>query len=52
MYFDVAVQYIGMMIAYLPEYGVQYGEEVLDRLDYIKAVADKLEDMEDWNNAW
>lgn len=51
-YFDVAVQYIGMMIVYLPEYGVQYGEEVLDRLDYIKAVADKLEDMEDWNNAW
>lgn len=51
-YFDIAVQYIGMMIVYLPEYGVQYGEEVLDRLDYIKAVADKLEDMEDWNNAW
>lgn len=51
-YFDVAVQYIGMMIAYLPEYGVQYGEEVLDRLDYIKSVADKLEDMEDWNHAW
>lgn len=51
-YFDIAVQYIGMMINYLPEYGVQYGEEVVDRLDYIKAVADKLEDMEDWNNAW
>lgn len=51
-YFDIAVQYIGMMIVYLPEYGVQYGEEVIDRLDYIKAVADKLEDMEDWNNAW
>ena len=51
-YFDIAVQYIGMMINYLPEYGVQYGEEVLDRLDYIKAVAEKFEDMEDWNNAW
>lgn len=51
-YFDIAVQYIGMMINYLPEYGVQYGEEVVDRLDYIKAVADKFEDMEDWNNAW
>lgn len=51
-YFDIAVQYIGMMIGYLPEYGVQYGEEVLDRLDYIKAVAEKFEDMEDWNNAW
>lgn len=51
-YFDIAVQYIGMMIVYLPEYGVQYGEEVLDRLDYIKAVAEKFEDMEDWNNAW
>ena len=51
-YFDIAVQYIGMMIGYLPEYGVQYGEEVLSRLDYIKAVAEKFEDMEDWNNAW
>ncbi len=51
-YFDIAVQYIGMMINYLPEYGVRYGEEVIDRLDYIKAVADKLEDIEDWNNAW
>lgn len=51
-YFDIAVQYIGMMIVYLPEYGVQYGEEVIDRLDYIKAVAEKFEDMEDWNNAW
>lgn len=51
-YFDIAVQYIGMMVVYLPEYGVQYGEEVLDRLDYIKAVAEKFEDMEDWNNAW
>lgn len=51
-YFDIAVQYIGMMINYLPEYGVQYGEEVVDRLDYIKAVSEKFEDMEDWNNAW
>lgn len=51
-YFDIAVQYIGTMINYLPEYGVQYGEEVIDRLDYIKAVADKLEDMEEWSNAW
>jgi hypothetical protein len=51
-YFDIAVQYIGMMIVYLPEYGVQYGEEVFDRLDYIKAIAEKFEDMEDWNNAW
>lgn len=51
-YFDITVQYIGMMIGYLPEYGVQYGEEVLSRLDYIKAVSEKFEDMEDWNNAW
>lgn len=51
-YFDIAVQYIGTMVVYLPEYGVQYGEEILDRLDYIKAVAEKFEDMEDWNNAW
>lgn len=51
-YFDIAVQYIGMMVVYLPEYGVQYGEEILDRLDYIKAVAEKFEDMEDWSNAW
>lgn len=51
-YFEVAVQYIGTMITYLPEYGVQYGEEVISRLDYIKAVSEKFEDLEDWNDVW
>lgn len=51
-YFEIAVQYIGMMITYLPEYGIQYGEEVMDRLDYIKAVSEKFEDLEDWNEVW
>ena len=51
-YFEVAVHYIGTMITYLPEYGVQYGDEVLSRLDYIKAVAEKFEDLEDWNDVW
>lgn len=51
-YFDITAEYISQMINYLPESGVQYKDEVISRLDYIKAVAGKFEDIEDWNNAW
>ena len=51
-YFEVTTEYIAQMINYLPEAGVRYKDEVISRLDYIKAVASKFEDEEDWNSVW
>lgn len=45
---DYAVQYLANLINYLPEAGVLYKEEMLDRIEYMKAVGEALEQDENW----
>lgn len=45
---DNAVNYIGYMIYYLPDQGVLYKEETLDRIEYMKRLGDALEQDENW----
>ena len=45
---DNAVLYIGNMIDFLPDEGVLYKEETLDRIEYMKRLGDALEQDEDW----
>ena len=45
---DNAVNYIGYMIDYLPDQGVLYKEETLDRIEYMKRLGDALEQDENW----
>lgn len=45
---DNAVNYISYMIDYLPDQGVLYKEETLDRIEYMKRLGDALEQDEDW----
>lgn len=45
---DQAVTYISNMLDYLPDQGVLYKEETLDRVEYMKRFGDALEQDEDW----
>lgn len=45
---DQAVTYISNMLDYLPDQGVLYKEETLDRIEYMKRFGDALEQNEDW----
>lgn len=45
---DNAVLYIGYMLDYLPDQGVLYKEETLDRIEYMKRLGDALEQDENW----
>lgn len=45
---DTATLYIGYMIDYLPDEGVLYKEEALERIEYMKRLGDALEQEEDW----
>lgn len=45
---DNAVLYIGYMLDYLPDEGVIFKEETLDRMEYMKRLGDALEQDEDW----
>lgn len=45
---DNAVLYIGYMLDYLPDEGVLYKEETLDKIEYMKRLGDALEQDEDW----
>lgn len=45
---DQAVTYISNMLDYLPDQGVLYKEETLDRVEYMKRFGDALEQNEDW----
>ena len=45
---DNAVLYIGYMLYYLPDEGVLYKEEMLDKIEYMKSLGDALEQDEDW----
>lgn len=47
---DNAVLYIGYMLDYLPDEGVLYKEETLDKIEYMKRLGDALEQDEDWEN--
>lgn len=47
---DNAVLYIGYMLDYLPDEGVLYKEEILDKIEYMKRLGDALEQDEDWEN--
>lgn len=47
---DNAVLYIGYMLDYLPDEGVLYKEETLDKIEYMKRLGDALEQNEDWEN--
>lgn len=42
--------YIANMMDYLPDQGILYKEQTLDKIDYLKAIADALEQDEDWEN--
>lgn len=48
--YDNAVLYIGYMLDYLPDEGVLYKEEILDKIEYMKRLGDALEQDEDWEN--
>lgn len=45
---DEAERYIGRMIDYLPEAGVLYKEEQLDKIEFMKRLGDALEQDENW----
>lgn len=45
---DEAERYIGRMIDYLPEAGVIYKEEQLDKIEFMKRLGDALEQDENW----
>lgn len=47
---DQAVTYISNMLDYLPDQGVLYKEETLDRIEYMKRFGDALEQDEDWED--
>ena len=42
--------YISNMMDYLPDQGVLYKEQTLDKIEYMKALGDALEQEEDWEN--
>lgn len=45
---DNSVKYIGNMIEYLPDQGVLYKEETLDKIEFMKKLGDAFEYDEDW----
>ena len=45
---DKAVSYVGYMLDYLPDQGILYKEEVVDRIEFMKRLGDALEQDEDW----
>lgn len=45
---DNAVLYIGYMLDYLPDEGLLYKEEMLDKIEFMKRLGDALEQDEDW----
>ena len=45
---DEAERYIGRMIDYLPEAGVIYKEQQLDKIEFMKRLGDALEQDENW----
>lgn len=45
---DEAERYIGRMIDYLPEAGVLYKDEQLDKIQFMKRLGDALEQDENW----
>ena len=45
---DKATLYIGNMIDYLPDEGILYKEQMLDKVEYMKRMGDALEQEEDW----
>ena len=45
---DAAIMYIGNLIDYLPDEGILYKEEVLDKIEYMKRLGGALEQDEDW----
>lgn len=45
---DKATLYIGNMIDYLPDEGIIYKEQMLDKVEYMKRMGDALEQEEDW----
>lgn len=45
---DYARSYIGYMIDFLPEAGVMFKEELLDKMEYMKRLEDAFELDEDW----
>lgn len=45
---DEAERYIGRMLDYLPEAGVLYKDETLDKIEFMKRLGDALEQDENW----
>lgn len=45
---DNATLYIGYMLDYLPDEGILYKEEMLDKIEYMKRLGDALEQDENW----
>lgn len=45
---DKATLYIGNMIDYLPDEGILYKDQMLDKVEYMKRMGDALEQEEDW----
>lgn len=48
--YDAAMMYIGYLIDYLPDEGILYKEEMLDKLEFMKRLADAFEKDENWEN--
>ena len=38
------------MMDYLPDQGILYKEQMLDKIEYMKSLGDALEQEEDWEN--
>lgn len=50
--YDKAMMYIGNMIDFLPEAGVLYKEEMLDKLEFMRRMSDAFEQDEDWEQPY
>lgn len=44
----IATQYIANLIDYLPDQGILYKEQTLDKIDFMKKLGDALEQTETW----
>lgn len=47
-----AVLYIGHMIDFLPEAGVYYKEEMMDKVEFMRRMSDAFEQDEDWEQPY
>ena len=46
---ELAIMYMSSMMDYIPEQGILYKEEMLDKINFMKYMSDAFESLEDWD---